>query len=104
MRCFDIAHSDLACHLPSATHVTHSLPFPAQKVCRDVPACFDKCWDTRNKCLAAANQQYEYESEECKDASNRCMAGPALAIKEDVVDNEGAGLRGSNSKTIVADV
>jgi hypothetical protein len=54
--------------------------------------------------LAAANQQYEYESDECKAESFRCWYGPALANKEDVVDNEGAGLRGSDSKTIVADV
>ncbi len=101
VRCFDIAHSNLPCHLPSATHVTHSLPFPA-KYCGDVPECWAKCWAAWNTCIDASTNVWE--SDDCYTDQRKCTMQPPSANKEDVVDNEGSGLRGSNSKTIVADV
>ena len=43
------------------------------------------------------------ERVDCYSDKRSCLAKPAPANKENV-DNEGAGLRGSDPKTIVADV
>ena len=85
-----------------ATHhpydVTHSLPFPA-KICDDVPACKASCSAELSACKSAATNGFDYE--DCATDYRHCLYEPATANKEDV-DNEGAGLRGSDSKTIAA--
>ena len=64
-------------------------------------SCTAKCRATKETCLDAAT--FVDENEDCWSKYFTCMAQPASANKENV-DNEGAGLRGSDPKTIVADV
>ena len=64
-------------------------------------SCTAKCRATKELCLDAAT--FVDENEDCWSKYFTCMAQPASANKENV-DNEGAGLRGSDPKTIVADV